>query len=228
VESKNPENKSNLKDESRVEDSTVSSKGNNVSTTNQRSERPNFKLELMEEVLDQSNLNAAFKRVCKNKGSAGVDGMNVDELSDYLKKNGQTIRTQLLSGNYKPMPVKRVEIPKPDGGVRQLGIPTVLDRFIQQALAQVLQNGYDKTFSDSSFGFRPNRSTHQAVLKAQAYKNEGYKFVVDIDLEKFFDKVNHDKLMGKLRKDIQDKRVLKLIRMIVTSTLKPLAQATEL
>ena len=212
MEPKNPENKSNLKDESRVEDSITSSKGNNGSSTNQTSERPNFKLELMEEVLDQSNLNAAFKRVRKNKGSAGVDGMSVDELSDYLKKNGHTIRIQLLSGNYKPMPVKRVEIPKTDGGVRQLGIPTVLDRFIQQALAQVLQNGYDKTFSNSSFGFRPNRSAHQAILKAQEYQNEGYKFVVDIDLEKFFDRVNHDKLMGKLRKDIQDKRVLKLIR----------------
>lgn len=212
MESKNPENKSNLKDESRVEDSIASSKGSNDFSTNQRSERLNFKLELMEEVLDQSNLNLAFKRVRKNKGSAGVDGMSVDELSDYLKKNGQTIRNQLLNGNYKPMPVKRVEIPKPDGGVRQLGIPTVLDRFIQQALAQVLQNGYDKTFSNSSFGFRPNRSAHQAILKAQEYQNEGYKFVVDIDLEKFFDRVNHDKLMGKLRKDIQDKRVLKLIR----------------
>ena len=131
MESKNPENKSNLKDESRVEDSIASSKGNNGSSTNQTSERPNFKLELMEEVLDQSNLNAAFKRVRKNKGSAGVDGMSVDELSDHLKKNGHAIRTQLLSGNYKPMPVRRVEIPKPDGGVRQLGIPTVLDRFIQ-------------------------------------------------------------------------------------------------
>ena len=212
MKSKNQENKTNLKEESKVEDSIAFCEGNNDFTTNQRSERPNFKLELMEEVLDQSNLNLAFKRVCQNKGSAGVDGMSVDELSDYLKKNGQAIRNQLLNGNYKPMPVKRVEIPKPDGGVRQLGIPTVLDRFIQQALAQVLQNGYDKTFSDSSFGFRPNRSAHQAILKAQEYQNEGYKFVVDIDLEKFFDRVNHDKLMGKLRKDIQDKRVLKLIR----------------
>ena len=212
MESKNPENKTNLKEESKVEDSIPSFEGNNDFSTNQRSERPNFKLELMEEVLDQSNLNLAFKRVRKNKGSAGVDGMSVDELSDYLKRNGQTIRNQLLCGSYKPMPVKRVEIPKPDGGVRQLGIPTVLDRFIQQALAQILQNGYDKTFSDSSFGFRPNRSAHQAILKAQEYQNEGYRFVVDIDLEKFFDRVNHDKLMGKLRKDIQDKRVLKLIR----------------
>lgn len=212
VEPKNPENKENLKDESRVEDSITFCKGNNGSPTNQMSERPNFKLELMEEVLSQSNLILALKRVRKNKGSAGVDGMRADELSDYLKDNGQMIRDQLLKGSYKPMPVKRVEIPKPDGGVRLLGIPTVLDRFIQQALAQILQNGYDKTFSDSSFGFRPNRSAHQAILKAQVYQNEGYKFVVDIDLEKFFDKVNHDKLMGKLRKNIQDKRVLKLIR----------------
>jgi len=209
---KNPENKENLKDESRVNDSMASCKGNNDFITNQTSERPNFKLELMEEVLSQSNLKLALKRVRRNKGSAGVDGMSVDELSGYLKGNWQNIREQLLRGSYKPMPVKRVEIPKPDGGVRLLGIPTVLDRFIQQALAQTLQVGYDKTFSNYSFGFRPNRSPHQAILKAQEYQNEGYKFVVDIDLEKFFDKVNHDKLMGKLRKDIQDIRVLKLIR----------------
>lgn len=162
MKSKNPENK-NLKEESKVEDLTASCKGSNGLATNQRSERPNFKLELMEEVLDQSNLNLAYKRVCKNKGSAGVDGMTVDELSDYLKKYGQMIRNQLLNGNYKPMPVRRVEIPKPDGGVRQLGIPTVVDRFIQQSLSQVLQNGYDKTFSNSSFGFRPKRSAHQAI-----------------------------------------------------------------
>jgi RNA-directed DNA polymerase len=211
VKSKNPE-KENLKEESKVEDSIASCKGNNDFSTNQRSERPNFKLELMEEILDQSNLDLAFKRVCKNKGSAGIDGMRVDELSDYLKKNGTAIRAQLLAGTYKPMPVKRVEIPKPDGGIRQLGIPTVLDRFIQQALAQIFQCGYDITFSDFSFGFRPNRSAHQAVLKAQEYQNAGYSFVVDIDLEKFFDRVNHDKLMGKLRRDIRDKRVLKLIR----------------
>lgn len=168
-------------------------------------------------MLSQSNLNSALKRVRENKGSAGVDGMSVDELPSYLKENGQAIRNQLLNGSYKPMPVKRVEIPKPDGGVRLLGIPTVLDRFIQQALAQVLQNGYDKTFSDSSFGFRPKRSAHQAILNAQIYQNEGYKFVVDIDLEKFFDKVNHDKLMGKLRRDIQDKRVLKLVRAFLNA-----------
>jgi RNA-directed DNA polymerase len=136
----------------------------------------------------------------------------VDELPDYLKRSWDLIKLQLLQGKYKPKPVKRVEIPKPDGGVRQLGIPTVTDRFIQQALCQILQTEYDKTFSDSSYGFRPKRSAHQAVLRAQAYQNEGYQYVVDLDLEKFFDRVNHDKLMGKIRRDIQDVRVLKLIR----------------
>jgi group II intron reverse transcriptase/maturase len=166
----------------------------------------------MEEILSRNNLELALKRVRQNKGSAGIDRMTVDELPDYLKRNWETIKQQLLQGKYKPNPVKRVEIPKPDGGVRQLGIPTVTDRFIQQAVCQILQAEYDKTFSDSSFGFRPKRSAHQAVLKAQAYQNEGYHYVVDLDLEKFFDRVNHDKLMGKIRRDIQDVRVLKLIR----------------
>jgi RNA-directed DNA polymerase len=212
VEPKNPENNRDLEEESRVEDSTTSSKGNHGSFTIQRTERPNFKPELIEEVLSRSNLELALKRVRRNKGSAGIDGMTVDELSDYLKGNWESIKLKLLQGKYKPNPVKRVEIPKPDGGVRQLGIPTVTDRFIQQALCQILQAEYDKTFSDSSFGFRPKRSAHQAVLKAQTYQNEGYHYVVDLDLEKFFDRVNHDKLMGKIRRDIQDVRVLKLIR----------------
>lgn len=209
---KNPENNRHLEEESRVEDSTASLEGNHGFATIKRSERPNFKLELMEEVLSRSNLELALRRVRQNKGSAGIDGMTVDELPDYLKRNWEAIKMQLLQGKYKPSPVKRVEIPKPDGGVRQLGIPTVTDRFIQQALCQVLQAEYDKTFSDSSFGFRPKRSAHQAVLRAQAYQNEGYHYVVDLDLEKFFDRVNHDKLMGKIRRDIQDVRVLKLIR----------------
>lgn len=209
---KNPENNRNLEEESRVEDSMASLEGNHGFSTTQRTERPNFKPELMEEVLSRSNLELALKRVRQNKGSAGIDGMSVDELPEYLKRNWESIKQQLLQGKYKPNPVKRVEIPKPDGGVRQLGIPTVTDRFIQQALCQVLQAEYDKTFSDSSFGFRPKRSAHQAVLKAQAYQNEGYHYVVDLDLEKFFDRVNHDKLMGKIRRDIQDVRVLKLIR----------------
>ena len=212
MEPKNPENEQNLDEESRVEDSRTSLEGNHGPTTIQRTERPNFKPELMEEIVDRSNLESALKRVRQNKGSAGIDGMKVEELPDYLKRNWEPIKLQLLQGKYKPRPVKRVDIPKPDGGVRQLGIPTVMDRFIQQALCQILQAEYDKTFSDSSFGFRPNRSAHQAVLKAQAYQNEGHHYVVDLDLEKFFDQVNHDKLMGKIRRDIQDVRVLKLIR----------------
>jgi len=212
VEPKNPENNRDLEEESRVEDSMTSLEGNDGITTIRRTERPNFKPELMEEILSRSNLELALKRVRQNKGSAGIDRMTVDELPDYLKRNWETIKQQLLQGKYKPNPVKRVEIPKPDGGVRQLGIPTVTDRFIQQAVCQILQAEYDKTFSDSSFGFRPKRSAHQAVLKAQAYQNEGYHYVVDLDLEKFFDRVNHDKLMGKIRRDIQDVRVLKLIR----------------
>lgn len=212
MEPKNPENTENLKEESRVEDSMASCKGNDGSSTNQTSERPNFKAELMEEVLSRSNLESALKRVRQNKGGAGVDGMSVDELPDHLKRKWEPIKAQLLQGKYKPSPVKRVDIPKPDGGIRQLGIPTVMDRFIQQALCQVLQREYDKTFSDFSYGFRPNRSAHQAVLKAQEYQNSGYQYVVDLDLEKFFDRVNHDKLMGKIRRDIQDVRVLKLIR----------------
>lgn len=217
MEPKNPENDQNLRDESRVEDSTAALEGNNGSATKQMSERPNFKLELMEEVLSRSNLELALKRVQDNKGSAGIDGMSVNELPKYLKENWETIKTQLLAGRYNPKPVKRVEIPKPDGGVRQLGIPTVLDRFIQQALCQTLQREYDNTFSDSSFGFRPKRSAHQAILKAQEYQKDGYHYVVDMDLEKFFDRVNHDKLMGKIRKDIQDVRVLKLIRKFLNA-----------
>lgn len=212
MEPKNPENNRNLEEESRVEDSTTSLEGNHGSSTIQRTERPNFKPELMEEVLSRSNLELALRRVRQNRGSAGIDKMTVDELPDHLKRDWEGIKTQLLQGKYKPMPVKRVDIPKPDGGVRQLGIPTVMDRFIQQALCQVLQREYDKTFSGSSYGFRPNRSAHQAVLKAQEYQNEGYQYVVDLDLEKFFDRVNHDKLMGNIRRDIQDIRVLKLIR----------------
>jgi RNA-directed DNA polymerase len=166
----------------------------------------------MEEVCGRENCKQALARVKANKGSAGVDGMTVHELPDYLKQHWPAIREQLLSGTYKPHPVKRVEIPKPDGGVRKLGIPTVLDRFIQQAVMQVLQRRWDRTFSDHSYGFRPGRSAHQAVEKAQQYIAEGYRWVVDLDLEKFFDRVNHDKLMAKMAERVSDKQLLKLIR----------------
>src|SRR5881409_820177 len=154
-------------------------------------------------------------RVKANKGSAGIDGMTVDELPDYAAL--LVIREQLLSGTYTPQPVKRVEIPKPDGGVRKLGIPTALDRFVQQAIMQVLQRQWDQTFSDSSYGFRPGRSTHQAVAQAQQYIAAGHGWVVDLDLEKFLDRVNHDKLMGQIAKRVRDKRLLKLIRAFLNA-----------
>ena len=168
--------------------------------------------QLMEAVCERQNCRQALARVKSNKGSAGMDGMTVEQLPAYLKQHWPTIREQLLRGTYKPQPVKRVEIPKPDGGVRKLGIPTVLDRFIQQAVRQVLQRSWDRTFSAHSYGFRPGRSAHQAVSKAQQYIAAGYGWVVDLDLEKFFDRVNHDKLMAKLARRISDKRLLKLIR----------------
>ena len=172
---------------------------------------------LMEEVGERENLKAALRQVKGNKGSAGVDGMTVGGLTDYLKQHWATIREQLLNGTYVPQPVRRVEIPKPDGGVRKLGIPTVLDRFIQQAVMQVLQRRWDRTFSDHSYGFRPGRSAHQAVAQAQQYIAEGYGWVVDLDLEKFFDRVNHDKLMGQVAQRVADKRLLKLIRAFLNA-----------
>ena len=173
---------------------------------------------LMEEVCERENLKEALRQVKANKGSAGVDGMTVVALSDYLKRHWPAIREQLLSGTYKPQPVRRVEIPKPDGGgVRKLGIPCVLDRFIQQAVMQVLQRRWDRTFSDHSYGFRPGRSAHQAVAQAQQYIAEGHGWCVDLDLEKFFDRVNHDKLMGRIANRIEDKRLLKLIRAFLNA-----------
>jgi len=172
---------------------------------------------LMEEVCERENLKEALRQVKANKGSSGVDGMTVGALSDYLKQHWPAIREQLLNGTYEPKPVRRVEIPKPDGGVRKLGIPTVLDRFIQQAVMQVLQRRWDRTFSNHSYGFRPGRSAHQAVAQAQQYIAEGYGWVVDLDLEKFFDRVNHDKLMGRIAKRIEDKRLLKLIRAFLNA-----------
>src|SRR5215207_313512 len=159
--------------------------------------------QLMEEVCERKNCEQALARVKSNKGSAGIDGMTVEELPAYLTKHWPIIREQLLSGTYKPPPVKRVEIPKPDGGIRQLGIPTVLDRFIQQAVMQVLQRRWDPTFSEHSYRFRPGRSAHQAVTKAQQYIAAGHSWVIDLDLEKFFDRVNHDKLMGQIAKRVE-------------------------
>jgi RNA-directed DNA polymerase len=172
---------------------------------------------MMEEVCERENLKAALQRVKANKGSAGMDGVTVNTITDYLKQHLPAIREQLLNGTYEPMPVRRVEIPKPDGGVRKLGIPTVLDRFIQQAVMQVLQRQWDRTFSESSYGFRPGRSAHQAVAKAQQYIAEGHGWCVDLDLEKFFDRVNHDKLMGQIGKRVEDKRLLKLIRAFLNA-----------
>jgi RNA-directed DNA polymerase len=172
---------------------------------------------LMEEVCQRDNLWKALKRVQANKGSPGVDGMTVKQLPGYLKRHWPKIREQLLLGTYRPRPVKRVEIPKPDGGVRKLGIPTALDRFIQQAVLQVLSERWDRTFSEHSYGFRPGRSAHQAVAQAQAYIAEGYRYTVDIDLEKFFDRVNHDMLMGRVAKRVPDKRMLKLIRAFLNA-----------
>ena len=154
--------------------------------------------QLMEEVCNRENLVRAWKRVRQNKGGPGVDGMTIDDAKDYLREHWPSIRSQLLAGTYQPQPVKRVEIPKPDGGVRKLGVPCVVDRLIQQALLQVLQGQWDPTFSEHSYGFRPGRSAHQAVAQAQQYIAAGYNVVVDLDLEKFFDRVNHDSLMARV------------------------------
>lgn len=172
---------------------------------------------LLEKVLDRENLNLAYKRVKKNGGSHGVDGMKVEELLPYLRQHGENLKQSLLEGKYQPQPVRRVEIPKPDGGIRLLGIPTAVDRMIQQAIAQVLSLIFEKEFSNYSYGFRPGRNAHQAIELAEQYINEGYNVVVDLDLEKFFDRVNHDKLMYLLSKRISDKRILKLIRAYLES-----------
>jgi RNA-directed DNA polymerase len=171
-------------------------------------ERPAVAGPSMEAVVGRENLKRALAQVKRNKGAPGTDGMTVEALGSYLKEHWLTIRAQLLEGAYKPQPVRRVEIPKASGGMRPLGIPRVLDRFIQQAVMQVLQADWDGTFSERSFGFRPGHSAHQAVEQAQAYIASGHRFVVDIDLEKFFDRVNHDILMGLVAKRVADKRIL--------------------
>jgi len=202
---------------SRSEVPRTSAEGTESFKAKRSTESPTTIERLMEEVCEQENCKRALKHVQSNKGSAGIDGVTVERLPAYLKKHWPTIRDQLLAGSYQPQPVKRVEIPKPDGGMRQLGIPTAVDRFIQQAVLQVLQPKWDPTFSEHSYGFRPNRSAHQAVSQAQQYIGEGYGTVVDIDLEKFFDRVNHDRLMARLATRIADKRMLKTIRAFLTA-----------
>lgn len=174
-------------------------------------------MDILEKMLSRDDLLRALRRVEKNKGSHGIDGMKVEQLRGHILQNWESIRHSIKDGTYKPMPVRRVEIPKPNGGVRLLGIPTVTDRLIQQAIGQVLTPIFDPAFSDNSFGFRPGRSQHQAVERAHSYMTEGYHWVVDIDLEKFFDKVNHDKLMSLIARKVSDKRVLLLIRRYLQS-----------
>ena len=172
---------------------------------------------LLNQILSRENMLQALKRVEKNKGSHGVDMMPVQTLRQHILENWTSIKNHILEGTYEPQPVRRIEIPKSDGGVRLLGIPTVTDRLIQQAIAQVLSPLYEPSFSDHSYGFRPNRSAHDAVRKAKGFISEGYRWTVDMDLEKFFDKVNHDRLMSTLAKRIDDKPLLKLIRKYLQS-----------
>ena len=167
--------------------------------------------QLMEEAVKPENANAALRAVKTNAGAPGIDGMTVEQLGPHLKEHWQIVRDKLLKGTWTPSPVRRVEIPKPDGGVRTLGIPTVMDRFVQQMLLQVLTPVFDAGFSPNSYGFRPGRNAHDAVRAAQGYAQEGYEWVVDIDIAKFFDQVHHDILMGRVGRTIRDKRVLRLI-----------------
>jgi len=204
-------------EESRSEAPMASEEGTETLKAKRNAESPAITEQWMEEVCERENCKQALARVKANKGSPGMDGMTVQQLPEYLKQHWPAIREQLLSGTYTPQPVKRVEIPKPDGGVRKLGIPTVLDRMIQQAVMQVLQRKWDGTFSEHSYGFRPGRSAQQAVEAAQQYVAAGYRWVVDLDLEKFFDRVNHDKLMAKIAERVSDKRLLKLIRSFLTA-----------
>ena len=172
---------------------------------------------LLEQMLSDTNLGLAFTQVKRNKGASGVDGMEVTELKDYLDDHLDEIKDEIRDKTFKPQPVRRVEIPKSDGGVRNLGVPTVLDRFVQQAIAQVLIPIYEPLFSDNSFGFRPNRCCEMAIIKALEYMNDGFQWIVDIDLEKFFDTVNHDKLISLVMKDVKSGEIVSLIRKFLVS-----------
>ncbi len=183
----------------------------------QIAERLGNNARLMEMILERNNIILAWKHVCVNKGAPGVDGMKTSQLGSYLAKHWPEIKQNLLECRHKPLPVKRKEIPKPDGGIRLLGIPTVLDRFIQQAISQVLEQIWDPFFSEHSYGFRPGRSAHDAVMQGKRYMVEGYTYIVDMDLSKFFDRVSHDRLMSRLARRIKDKRVLKVIRQYLRS-----------
>src|SRR5438874_7400142 len=187
-----------------------------VTATAER-ETPRHTEHLMDAICDSDNLETALRAVVRNKGAPGVDGITVQQLPGILKARWSEIEYQLLQGRYQPQPVRRVRIPKPAGGTRNLGIPTVIDRVIQQAVLQRLQPQWDPTFSEHSYGFRPGRSAHHAVAQAQAYVIEGYRFVVDIDLAKFFDRVNHDRLMAKVAARVSDRRVLRLVRRYLSA-----------
>jgi len=171
----------------------------------------------MEIICERQNMQRALQRVRANKGAPGIDGMTVDQLPSYLRRHWQKIKADLLGATYQPLAVRRKEVPKPSGGVRLLGIPTALDRLVQQAIGQVLQQIWDPSFSESSFGFRPNRNQHKAIYRAQEYVTEGYRHVVDLDISKFFDQVNHDRLMSRMATKVHDKRVLKLVRRFLTA-----------
>lgn len=221
-----PNNQAGLFDEEPAEAFTTQATGEarsgggqgvEVRRVGQNDERPTPTDQLMEMICAEENIEEAMRRVRSNRGSGGVDGMSVEELPRYLQQHGVAVRQQLLTGTYRPQPVRSVQIEKPGGGQRELGIPTVVDRMIQQAMLQVLQGLIDGGFHDKSYGFRPGRSAHDAVKQAQAYIAEGYEYVVDIDLEKFFDRVNHDVLMSRLARRIDDKRVLKLVRAYLES-----------
>jgi RNA-directed DNA polymerase len=214
--------------ESRSETLMAYAEGIVLPAADSPTESPTSSDRLMESICDPANLAQAMAKVIANGGAPGVDGMRVTQLGKYFERHRDRIVRELLTGTYRPQPVQRVEIPKPDGGVRKLGIPTAVDRLIQQATLQVLSPLWDATFSDHSFGFRPGRSAHDAIARAQEYLVEGYTWVVDMDLEKFFDRVNHDVLMSRVARRVTDKRLLRLIRAFLNSgvMIDGLAEAT--
>ena len=214
--------------ESRSESPRARAEGTVLPVADSPTETPTSSDRLMESICDPANLTQAMAKVIANGGAPGVDGMRVSQLEKYFERHRVRVIRELLAGTYHPQPVKRVEIPKPNGGVRKLGIPTAVDRVIQQAILLVLSPQWDETFSENSFGFRPGRSAHDAVVQAQTYLAEGYRWVVDMDLEKFFDRVNHDVLMSRVARRVEDKRLLKLIRAFLNSgvMIDGLAEAT--